>query len=161
MSHSRTEIDATIERYLELRRSIDAGDTEGWTGIAEFFTDDCVYIDPAWGRVEGIGALREFLDESMRGLEDWKFPVEYTAVDGDTVVVKWTQISPGARADGTAYEQSGYSTLVYAGDGKFSYEEDLLNMAHVNEDLRAAGWRPEAGFVMPPANPDRFWKRNR
>ena len=49
--------------------------------------------------------------------------------------------------------------LLYAGDGKFSYEEDLLNMAHVNEDLRASGWRPKPGFVMPPAAPNRDWAR--
>ena len=159
MSHPRAEIEATLERYQDLRRRIDAGEETGWTGIADFFTDDCVYIDPAWGRVEGIEALREFLDESMRGLEDWTFPVEYVAIEGDTVVVKWTQVSPGTREDGSAYRQSGYSTLVYAGNGKFSYEEDLLNMAHVNEDLRAAGWRPGPGFVMPPARPNRDWSR--
>ena len=160
MSHPRPEIDATLARYQDLRRRIDAGEEHGWAGVADFFTDDCVYIDPAWGRVEGIAALREFLDESMRGLEDWKFPVEYVAIDGDTVVIKWTQISPGTRDDGSAYAQSGYSTLVYAGDGKFSYEEDLLNMTHVNEDLRAAGWRPGEGFVMPPATPNRDWSRS-
>lgn len=159
MPYPRAEIEATLERYQDLRRRIDAGEERGWAGIADFFTDDCVYIDPAWGRVEGIAELRTFLDESMRGLEDWKFPVEYVAIEGDTVVIKWTQISPGTRADGTAYEQSGYSTLVYAGNGKFSYEEDLLNMAHVNEDLRAAGWRPRPGFVMPPAAPNRDFSR--
>ncbi len=159
MPHPRAEIEATLERYQDLRRRIDAGEVQGWTGIADFFTDDCVYIDPAWGRVEGIAALRSFLDESMRGLEDWTFPVEYVAIEGDTVVIKWTEVSPGTRDDGTAFEQSGYSTLVYAGNGKFSYEEDLLNMAHVNEDLRAAGWRPRPGFVMPPAAPNRDFSR--
>ena len=159
MSYPRAEIEATLERYQDLRRRIDAGEQTGWTGIADFFTDDCVYIDPAWGRIEGIAELREFLDESMRGLEEWKFPVEYVAIEGDTVVIKWTQITPGARADGSQYRQSGYSTLVYAGNGKFCYEEDLLNMAHVNEDLRASRWRPAPGFVMPPADPNRDWSR--
>lgn len=159
MPHDRAEIEATLDRYRDLRRRIDAGDETGWTGIAEFFTDDCVYIDPAWGRIEGIAELRTFLDESMRGLEDWTFPVEFTAIEGDTVVIKWTQITPGRREDGSEFRQSGYSTLIYAGDGKFAYEEDLLNMAHVNEDLRASGWRPEPGFVMPPAHPDRNWSR--
>ena len=99
MSYPRAEIDATITRYLDLRRRIDAGEEPGWTGIADFFTDTCVYIDPAWGRVEGIAALREFLDESMRGLEDWKFPVEYTAVDGNTVVARTScHICSGARS---------------------------------------------------------------
>ena len=35
---------------------------------------------------------------------------------------------------------SGSSTMVYAGDGKFRYQEDLLNMVHVLEDL---GFAPE------------------
>jgi hypothetical protein len=35
--------------------------------------------------------------------------------------------------------------LIYAGDGRFRYNEDQLNMAHVIEDLGASGWRPPAG----------------
>ena len=47
------------------------------------------------------------------------------------------------RTDGTPYRQSGYSRLIYAGDGKFSYEEDAYNMVHVLEDIEAtAGSRP-------------------
>lgn len=147
-----------MARYVALRERIEDGDAY-WTDLAELFTDDAVYIDPAWGRVEGIDELRTFFGESMLGLEGWEFPIEYTAIDGDTVVVKWTQILPGTRPDGTRWEQSGYSTLVYAGDGRFSYEEDLLNMAHVLEDLKASGWRPGEGFVLPPANPDRNFAR--
>ena len=158
MPHPRSEIEATLDRYQDLRRRIDAGEEKGWVGIAEFFTDDCVYIDPAWGRVEGIEELRSFLDESMRGLEDWTFPVEFIAIEGDQVVIKWTQVTPPG-TEGNRFRQSGYSTLLYAGDGTFSYEEDVLNMAHVNEDLRAAEWRPAPGFVMPPATPNRDWSR--
>ena len=57
------------------------------------------------------------------------------------------------------FAQSGLSTLRYAGDGKFDYDEDLLNMVHVNEDLRASGWMPSGGFSMPPRNPDRNWSK--
>ena len=38
---------------------------------------------------------------------------------------------------------------------RFSYEEDLLNMAHVIEDIVASGWTPGPGFTAPPATPDR------
>ena len=158
MSHPHDEVRAAVDGYCALRSAIEAGDA-AWTDLADLFTDDVVYIDPAWGRVEGIDELRSFLDESMRGLEDWTFPVEYTAIDGDTVVIKWTQQLPGARPDGSRYEQSGYSPLVYAGDGKFSYEEDLLNMTHVFEDLKASGWTPKAEMVMPPSAPDRNFAR--
>lgn len=154
-------VEETLADYLELRRRIDAGEESDWTKLSEFFTDDAVYIDPAWGRVEGLDNITEFFSESMAGLEDWTFPVEYTAISGDTVVIKWWQRLPGQREDGSYYEQSGYSTLVYDGEGKFNYEEDLLNMTHVLADIAESGWTPNPGFNMPPAKPDRRFHRNR
>lgn len=158
MTHGREEVAATVERYCELRQRIERGEAD-WTDLADLFTDDVVFIDPAWGRVEGIDELRTFLSESMKGLEDWTFPIEFVAINGDNVVVKWIQRLPGTRSDGTPYVQSGSSTLIYAGNGKFRYEEDLLNMAHVLEDLSASGWRPRAGFNAPPAAPNRDFTR--
>src|ERR1700760_1160430 len=143
MSHPRPEIEETLARYVAVREDIDAGNGT-WTDLCQFFTDDIVYIDPAWGRVEGLDNVRNFMIESMLGLEDWRFPVEVAMTKGDLAIVKWTQISPGQRADGSPFEQSGISTMVYAGDGKFSYEEDVLNMTHVLEDLAESGWRPGA-----------------
>ncbi len=148
------EIRATVDDYVALRAEIEAGDAT-WVDLARFFTDDAVYIDPAWGRVEGIDAIREFFVESMRGLEDWRFPMRFTAIQGDEVVTVWDQVLPGARPDGTPYAQTGVSLLQYAGDGRFCVEEDLLNMAHVLEDLTASGWRPGPGFTSPPPAPDR------
>ena len=84
---------------------------------------------------EGRAAIAQWLQHSMVGLGDWRFPVEFTAIEGDDVVVKWTQIIPGSRPDGSAPTQSGYSRLRYAGDGKFSYEEDVYNMVQVLEDI--------------------------
>lgn len=158
MAHPVEEVQQVVADYVALRQRIEDGEAD-WPDLAEIFTDDAVYIDPAWGRIEGRDEIHQFMHDSMVGLEDWSFPVEYTAIDGDTVVVKWWQILPGTRPDGSAYVQSGYSTLVYAGDGKFSYEEDLLNMAHVLEDLAASGWRPGPGFTPPPAAPDRTFSR--
>jgi limonene-1,2-epoxide hydrolase len=160
MSHPADEVRAAVDAYVALRERIERHEAT-WTDLAQMFTDDAVYIDPAWGRIQGIDELRTFFDESMRGLEDWDFPIEFTAIDGDSVVVKWVQQLPGTRPDGSRYEQSGVSTLVYAGDGKFSYEEDLLNMTHVLEDLAASGWRPGAGFTAPPSDPDRNFARPR
>ena len=66
---------------------------------------------------------------------------------------------PDSGSGGEELRQSGYSTLLYAGDGRFSYEEDLLNMAHVLEDLAASRWRPQPGFTAPPEHPNRDWSR--
>ena len=156
--HTRDEVVAAVEHYCALRERIELGEAT-WIDLADVFTDDVVFIDPAWGRVEGITELRSFLVDSMKGLEDWSFPIEFVAIDGDNVVIKWIQQLPGTRPDGTRYQQSGSSTMIYAGDGKFRYEEDLLNMAHVLEDLAASGWRPQAGFNAPPGNPNRDFTR--
>ncbi len=45
--------------------------------------------------------------------------------------------------------------MIYAGGGKFRYEEDLMNMAHVMEDIRDSGWIPGEDFTPPPGKPDR------
>jgi ketosteroid isomerase-like protein len=142
------EVQAALGAYVGLRERIERGEAT-WTDLAGIFTDDAVFIDPAYGRVEGLEAIRRFLDESMRGLEDWRFPIEFTAVDGDNAIIKWTQLLPNGR------RQSGYTRLIYAGSGKFRYEEDQLNMVHVLDDMRALGWRPAPDFVRPPAAPDR------
>ena len=148
------EILATYERYVETRDRVVAGERP-WDALAAFFTDDATFIDPAWGRIEGIAEIRRFLVESMQGLEDWEFPHEWSMVDGDRLIARWQNRLPGRRADGTPYQAPGYSFLVYAGDGRFSYEEDLLNMVHVTELIQESGWKPTGAFNMPPSNPRR------
>jgi hypothetical protein len=157
MGFDRTEIDTAIRRYIAVRDDI--CEHGGWHRLADFFTDDAVFIDPAWGRVEGLDAMRDTVfGPAMEGLDDWNFPTDfYAVVDDETVIVKWRQQIPGK--DGTVHEQSGVSTMVYAGDGKFSYEEDLLNMAHVLEDIKASGWRPTGPMHAPPERPDRDFSR--
>ena len=53
MTHPLPEVRAAVDAYVELRRQIEAGEST-WLDLAQLFTDDAVYVDPAWGRVEGI-----------------------------------------------------------------------------------------------------------
>jgi len=145
-----------VAAYAALRVGIeDPNDSATWADLATLFTDDAVYIDPAWGRIDGIEEIRAFLHDSMVGLDDWAFPIEFTAVEGNDVVIKWTQVLPGVDADGATRTQSGWSRLIYAGHGKFRFEEDLLNMVQVLDDLKAVGWELPAGFHFPPGAPNR------
>jgi len=144
----RDEIEAVMADYVATREAIDGGNGK-WSDLARFFTDDAVFIDPAHGRVEGIAAITHFLDASMVGFEDWTYPIEFTAISGNDVAVKWLQVFPNGA------KQSGWSRMVYAGNGKFRYEEDQLNMAHILEDMKTLHWRPVEGFLPPPAQPNR------
>ncbi len=154
MSYSEAEIRATHDRFLETRAAIERLERP-WEHLAAFFTQDAWYVDPAWGRIEGNDAICRFLDESMRGLEDWTFPTQWTVVGDDRLVSCWMNRLPGQRADGSFYEAPGISTLSYAGDGKFSSSYDLLNMVHVHELIAESRWKPGPGALPPPRNPPR------
>ena len=84
--------------------------------------------------------------ESEAGLDDWDFPEVWTMVDDRRVVSMWDQVLP-ADDDGHRRRQPGISVLYYAGDGRFCYEMDLLNMTHVLADLGASVIYLPAGEV--------------
>ncbi len=152
MSNDRKqEIESVLARYVAQRVLCEQGE-QRWSSLAEFFTDDATFTDPAWGRIEGIEAIREFLDSSMGGLEGWSFPHEWTIIEGDRVVSAWQNRFPGQRADGSHYQAQGISVMLYAGDGKFRSEQDLLNMEHVYELMTESGWIPGPDVQMPPAD---------
>jgi ketosteroid isomerase-like protein len=148
------EVRAAYLRLVEARGRAESGEAP-WSILGEFFTDDAVFIDPAWGRFEGLPAITRFLDESMAGLEGWSFPEQWTIVDGDRVVSFWLNRLPGVRSDGRPLEAPGISVLRYAGQGKFDYELDLLNMAEVRELMEESDWRPSPALNAPPVHPER------
>ena len=145
----------TYERFIATRVEIDEGAKE-WSALADYFTEDGVYIDPAWGRVEGREAIRDFFTESMAGLtgHGWSTPENWTMVKGHRLVSQWDQIL-GHKDDGTPWLVSGLSILYYAGDGLFCYSHDMLNMTHIGQTMRAMNWKPPAEFNMPPRDPNR------
>jgi len=148
------EVREAYDRLVGTRDRAEAGAC-GWDALADHFTLDATFIDPAWGRVEGREAIRRFMLDSMTGLEGWTFPREFTAVEGSHLVSGWQNRLPGLRADGSHYQALGISHLVYAGDGLFRYEQDVLNMVHVFELIRESGWKPGPGAKPPPRNPPR------
>ncbi|MBJ7338218.1 nuclear transport factor 2 family protein [Mycolicibacterium sp.] len=140
--------------YVAQRERCVAGEA-AWSTIGQWFTDDAVFIDPAWGRVQGREEIARFFDHSMNGFEGWSFPEEWTMVDGDRLVTFWWNRVPGTREDGAPYQAPAFSLLHYAGDGLFDYELDLMNITEVGELLAASGWLPGADMTFPGPHPDR------
>lgn len=149
------EAQETYERFVALRDEIDRGGRP-WSDLADFFTEDGVYIDPAWGRIEGRENIRDFFERSMAGLtgNGWSTPENWTMVENHRLVSQWDQIL-GHKEDGTPWLVAGLSILYYVGDGRFCYSHDMLNMTHIGETMRAMGWSPPAEFNMPPRRPNR------
>ena len=123
--------------------------------LAQFFTDDAVFIDPAWGRVEGIEEMKATVfGDAMVGLEEWTFPTEFYMIDGDTVVVKWQQVLPGRAADGRPYAAVGLLDARLRGR-----RQVLLRGRPAQHGARVRGHDGErlpvpAGHGMPPEAPE-------
>ena len=145
----------TYQRFVAVRDEIDAGE-KPWSVLADFFTEDAVYIDPAWGRIEGREPIREFFEKSMAGLTGygWSTPEHWIMVEGPRVVSQWDQVL-GERPDGKPFFVAGLSILYYTGNGLFCYSHDMLNMTHIGQVMKEMGWKPPAEFNMPPRQPNR------
>ncbi|HIG70440.1 MAG TPA: nuclear transport factor 2 family protein [Myxococcales bacterium] len=145
----------TYERFVAQRLEVDAG-RQTWSTLADFFTEDAAYIDPAWGRIEGQDAIRAFFERSMAGLtgHGWSTPEHWTMADGHRLVSQWDQIL-GEKPNGEPWSVAGLSILYYVGDGHFCYSHDMLNMTHIGETMRDMAWSPPPEFNMPPRKPNR------
>ena len=152
---TESEALATYARFVALRNEIDVG-KQPWSALADFFTEDAAYIDPAWGRVEGREGIRDFFMRSMEGLtgHGWSTPENWTMAKGHRLVSQWDQIL-GHRDDGTPWLVPGLSILYYARDGLFCYSHDMLNMTHIGQTMRAMAWKPPGEIHMPPREPNR------
>ena len=149
------EATETYEKFIARRDEIDAG-TASWSSLADFFTEDAAYCDPAWGRVETREGIREFFEQSMAGLTGygWSTPENWTMAEGARLVSQWDQVL-GHKEDGSPWAVPGLSILYYAGDGLFCFSHDMLNITQIGQTMRAMEWRPPAEFNMPPREPNR------
>ena len=76
------------------------------------------------------------------GWQGWSFPIIDHAVNGDQIISHWLNRGPGKRPDGTHYETHGVSFITYGGEGKFSRQVDLFDVAHqmkLCDELEDAG----------------------
>jgi limonene-1,2-epoxide hydrolase len=117
----REEIEKAWRRRIELQ------DADDWDGYGQTFTDDAVYVEHHEGTFVGRDAILAWLVPVMKRCQGWTFPVEWLAIDGNRVIHKWQNRLPGRRADGSCYEFAGISISEYAGDGRFSFQEDIYN----------------------------------
>lgn len=126
-----------------------------WATLADFYTEDGVTIDPAWGRFEGREAIRQYIIDSMKGLTQggmWSRE-NWTMFEGNRVVSQWDQIF-GTNDQGEEILTPGLSILYYAGDGLFAYELQLLNMGDLGLIVKNGKWTPPSDANVPPKNPD-------
>jgi hypothetical protein len=127
----RAELEAAHANYLAVAN--EAGRTGQWGPWAELFTEDAEYIEHHFGRFVGRAAILEWITSTMAqwpNTEMTMFPHDWCVCDEERG--RWIcQIEnrfndPG---DGQVYQASNVTILQYAGDMRFSSEEDVYNPA--------------------------------
>jgi hypothetical protein len=136
---SRAELEEAFDNYR--RVALEAGVSGDWNHWADLFTEDATYVEHLFGTLGGREAIRRWITTTMAqspNNEMKYFPVEWYIIDEDrgwVVCQIWNRMAdPG---DGSLHQAYNFTLLKYAGDDKWSYEEDIYNPKHFQEMLKA------------------------
>ncbi len=121
MSHSRQEVEEAWRHFVEV------GDSGDWNAWSDLHTEDGVWMEHAFGRIEGREKIREVITRVMEPVPMMLFPVEWHVIEGDRVVFYPWQVLPDPQGGDETYRFGCVTILEYAGEGLWSYQEDLYN----------------------------------
>jgi SnoaL-like domain len=153
MTFPRGEVEAAIRGLAEAFKKAEG--IGKWAWIAdEFYHEDCVYTCPYAGAMPVIANGREEIRRTHYGRDmdvgsswkGWSFPIIGWAIEGDQIISRWKNRGPGRRPDGGYYQTDGVSFITYGGNGKFSSQVDLFDLAH---QMKLCDELDEAGLLDP------------
>jgi limonene-1,2-epoxide hydrolase len=147
------EVDAAFRNYWQT-----GSVSEDWDGFAEMFTDDVDYREHFLGHMHGREEVRAWIKKTMADFSEIYTVYEWHMVEASGRVVVYMQNrrdnpEPGA----PPIDFPGITVLQYAGDGRFSLEEDFWA---VNDGMRTAKEYAEACARFDPEHAQRRTRRD-
>ena len=121
MSHSREEVEAAWRYFVAV------GDSGDWNAWADLHSEDGVWVEHAFGTIRGREEIRKVITRVMKPVPMMRFPVEWHVIEGDRVVFYPWQVFPDPQGGDASYRFGCVTILEYAGEGLWSYQEDLYN----------------------------------
>lgn len=109
------------------RHFIATGDSGDWNAWADLHSEDGVWVEHDLGTFHGREAIRKAIVEVMKPVPMMLFPVEWSVIEDDRVVFYPWQVLPDPAGGDAVYRFGCVTILGYAGDGQWSYQEDLYN----------------------------------
>ena len=151
---SRDELERAHQHYMDTAaRCAASGDWRDW---ADLFTDDALYLEHTFGTFHGPEEIYEWITPLMA---EWPnqamnaFPHAWCVCDEQRgwwiCRIENRMKDPG---DGSVHQAHNITVLHYAGDMKFSYEEDAYNPASFGPMIAAwteAARRQRGRAVVP------------
>jgi ketosteroid isomerase-like protein len=137
---SREELERAHQNYADTAaRCARSGDWRAW---ADLFTDDAVYLEHTFGEFHGRDEIYDWISRTMAAWPNaamTSFPHAWCVCDEERgwwiCRIENRMKDPG---DGSVHQAHNLTVLHYAGDGRFSYEEDAYNPAAFAPMLQ--GW---------------------
>jgi hypothetical protein len=136
---NREELEQAFENYQKV--ALQSGTSGDWRAWTDLFTENATYVEHGYGRICGREAIHKWISTVMRPypVSEMKyFPIEWYVIDEDRgwiVYYIWNRMSdPG---DGSLHQAANFTLLKYAGNGKWSYEEDAYNPANMEKMIKA------------------------
>ncbi len=137
----REEVETEFEKYRQ--RAALAVETGDWDQWADQFTDDAHYREHHYGYYTSGQQIREWIKSVMQPFPTMEFPPSFALIDGNRVSTLIPNILPAPDGDDGYYGFDVNTILHYAGNGKWSYEEDVYSpkeaQAAVDKWLAAGG----------------------
>jgi hypothetical protein len=143
-AHSRAEVEEAWRHFVAV------GDRGDWSAWADLHSEDGVWVEHHLGTFRGREAIREAIVSVMAQAPPMEFPVAWHLIEGDRVVFYPWQVLPDPNGRGELYRFGCVTILEYAGDGLWSFQEDLYNPREAEELMKR--WMAAGG--RPPQRPD-------
>lgn len=143
-AHPREEVERELQAYkARADLAVSTGDWDQW---ADQFTEDARYLEHHYGRFEGQSGIRAWIKSVMQPFPDMEFPHSWYSIDGNRVSALIPNVLPDPKGGPDGYGFDVNVILHYAGDGKWSYEEDVYNPREAEQVI--TDW-VAAGGVLP------------
>jgi predicted SnoaL-like aldol condensation-catalyzing enzyme len=143
-AYPRDEVEAAFAKYRE--RAALAVATGDWDQWADQFTDDAHYREHHYGYFRSGAEIRAWIKSVMQPFPTMEFPVSSYLIDGNLVTALIPNVLPAPAGDSGYYGFDVNTILHYAGDGKWSFEEDVYSPKEAEDVVKK--WIA-AGGVMP------------
>ena len=117
----RDEVEAAYRKFVEV------GDSGDWSAWADLHSEGGRWVEHHLGTFVGREAIRKAILDVMVPVPMMTFPVEWHVIEGNRVVYYPWQVMPDPAGGDADYRFGCVTILEYAGDGLFSYQEDLYN----------------------------------
>ncbi len=143
---TRAEIAGAFEEFLNR-----GARERRWADWAALFTDDARYTEHCLGSSDGQSAISAWILDAMEPFPNMTFSVDWSAIDGDRVAFWLWNHLPDPNGEDVNYGFPNLSIITYAGDGRWSAEEDFYHPKSAGSVV--AAWYEAGGTVDTPADP--------